>query len=112
MIDPVNHASSKVWVAFASLDQQFNIAVDFEDGMTIADAIEMSQIKKLTNLPEVLQCGIFGIKVQDLAQVIEVGDRVEIYRALTVNPKDKRRKRAAENPVGLYCRGNRFKLSK
>lgn len=102
----------KVWVAFASVDQQFHIAVDFVEGMTVNDAIEMSQIKNLTTLPEILQCGIFGIRVRDLTQLIEVGDRVEIYRALTVNPKDKRRKRAAENPVGLYCRGNRFKLLK
>ncbi len=102
----------KVWVAFASVDQQFHIAVDFVEGMSVADAIEMSQIKNLTTLPETIECGIFGVKVNDLTQILEMGDRVEIYRALTVNPKDKRRKRAAENPVGLYCRGNRFKLSK
>ena len=102
----------KVWVAFASVDQQFHIAVDFVEGMTVADAIEKSQIKTLTTLPETIECCIFGVKVNDLTQILEMGDRVEIYRALTVNPKDKRRKRAAENPVGLYCRGNRFKLSK
>lgn len=105
-------AQAKVWVAFAAIDQQFHIAVEYVNGMTVADAIEKSQIEKLTDLPEQLNVGIFGIKVKELTFILDAGDRVEIYRPLTINPKDKRRKRAAENPVGLYCRGNRFKLSK
>lgn len=103
---------SRVWVAYAAKDQQYNIALDFFEGMTVEDAIVQSQIRQLANLPELLECGIFGEKISSLNHVLEVGDRVEIYRPLTINPKDKRRKRAAENPVGLYCRGNRFKLSK
>lgn len=110
--DQVATTLGQVWVAYAVVDQQFLIALDFVHGMTVSDAIRNSRIETLTELPEKLQVGIFGEKVDSLNQQIEVGDRVEIYRALTVNPKDKRRKRAAENPVGLYCRGNRFKLSK
>ena len=40
-----------------------------------------------------------------------MGDRVEIYRPLTINPKDIRRKRAAKNPVGRFIKGNRFRPS-
>lgn len=101
-----------VWVAYANQDRQFHIAVAFEAGMTALEAIEKSGIKALVDLPEPLSLGIFGVRLKDLQQVLQVGDRVEIYRALTINPKDIRRKRAAENPVGLYCRGNRFKLLK
>ena len=62
----------KVWVAFASVDQQFHIAVDFVEGMSVADAIEKSQIKTLTTLPETIECGIFGVKVNDLTQILEM----------------------------------------
>jgi putative ubiquitin-RnfH superfamily antitoxin RatB of RatAB toxin-antitoxin module len=102
----------QVWVAYAAQDRQFLIAVPFQQGMTALDAIEQSGIRAQTNLPESLALGIFGVRLQDPDQRLQVGDRVEIYRALTINPQDIRRKRAAENPVGRYCRGNRFKQLK
>lgn len=102
-------SGGKVWVAYAALDAQFHIAVDFVEGMTAEQAILASQLAKHTQLPEPLQIGIFGQKV-DLNYVLQSGDRVEIYRALTINPKDIRRKRAAQNPVGIYGRGNRHKV--
>ena len=102
-------SGGKVWVAYAALDAQFHIAVDFVEGMTAKQAILASQLAKHTQLPEPLQIGIFGQKV-DLNYVLQFGDRVEIYRALTINPKDIRRKRAAQNPVGIYGRGNRHKV--
>lgn len=77
-----------------------------------AGIIEDSGIRNQVELPEPLVLGIFGVRLKDVCQVLNVGDRIEIYRALTVNPTDIRRKRAAENPVGLYCRGNRFKQLK
>ena len=99
----------KVWVAYASAEKQFHIEVPFESGMTVSDAIAKSQLADKTTLPEILNCGIFGVKVIDQSQLLQAGDRVEIYRALTINPKEIRRKRAAANPVSRYCRGNRFK---
>lgn len=101
--------AQKVWVAYATDGQQFHLEIEFESGMTILNAIEKSGIQKLTTLTEPLQVGIFGIKVPDLNQTLNVGDRVEIYRALTINPKDIRRKRAKANPSSKYCRSNRFK---
>ena len=103
--------SQDVWVAYAAQDQQFHIRVDYVEGMTALDAIENSGIRQQIELPENLQLGIFGVRLKDLSQILEVGDRVEIYRALTINPKDIRRKRAENNPTSRYCRSNRFKQS-
>lgn len=104
--------SQDVWVAYTAQDQQFNIRVDFVEGMTALDAIDKSGIREQVELPENLQLGVFGVRLKDLSQVIEIGDRVEIYRALTINPKEIRRKRAENNPTSRYCRSNRFKQLK
>ncbi|NNP72786.1 RnfH family protein [Acinetobacter defluvii] len=100
---------AKVWVAYATPTQQFHIEVAFEDGMNALDAIAKSGIQAQIELPEKYQLGIFGIKISDASQQLKAGDRVEIYRALTINPKDIRRNRAKANPVGRYCRGNRYR---
>lgn len=99
-----------VWVAYAAVDQQFLIAVPFIEGMTAAQAIEQSQIRQQVEMTEPLQVGIFGVKVS-LETVLKAGDRVEIYRPLTIHPQDIRRNRAQKTPVGRYRRSNRFKQS-
>ena len=99
----------QVWVAYAAPDQQFHIAVEFSLGMRVKDAIALSQLATQTVLPDQYNCGIFGVKVEDLEQQLEPGDRVEIYRALTINPKDIRRNRAQKNPVGRYQKSNRLR---
>ena len=99
-----------VWVAYASAEQQFHITVEFFEGMTALDAIHKSGLAEQVELPEPLQLGIFAVKI-DEKTVLQAGDRVEIYRPLTINPKDIRRKRAAKNPVGRFAKGNRFRPS-
>lgn len=99
---------SKVWVAYAAEERQFHIEVEFTQGMTIADAIAQSGLAEQVQLPENFNFGIFGVKVKDKMKLLQAGDRVEIYRTLTINPKDIRRNRAKANPVGRYCRGNRY----
>ncbi|MBJ9985753.1 RnfH family protein [Acinetobacter sp. S40] len=101
---------AQVWVAYVAVDQQFLIAVPFVDGMTAAQAIERSQIRQKIEIDDPLQLGIFGIKIT-LDTPLKSGDRVEIYRPLTIHPHDIRRKRAQKNPVGRFQRGNRFKQS-
>ncbi|RSB51330.1 RnfH family protein [Acinetobacter soli] len=98
----------QVWVAYAAPDQQFHLTVAFEAGMTAIEAIEKSGLLLATQLEMPLQVGIFGIRCA-LEQPLKAGDRVEVYRALTINPKDIRRKRAEKNPVGRFQKGNRFK---
>ncbi|MHA3891127.1 RnfH family protein [Acinetobacter sp. GXMZU3951] len=103
---------AKVWVAYATPEQQFHLEVPFQTGMTALDAIEQSGLRQQVELPEVLQLGIFGLHISEPTHLLQAGDRVEIYRALTINPKDIRRKRAAQNPVGRFAKGNRFKQLK
>ena len=69
-------------------------------------AIEESSIAEQVALPEPLQLGVFGSKIA-AETILQVGDRVEIYRALTINPEQIRRKRAANNPVGRLTKRNR-----
>lgn len=101
--------SEYVWVAYASTHQQFHIRVPFSEGMTVLDAIQNSGICAQVTLPEPLKLGIFGVAVKDQTQHLNAGDRVEIYRPLKVNPKDIRRMRAENNPVGRFAKGHRFK---
>ncbi|OBY76187.1 RnfH family protein [Acinetobacter gyllenbergii] len=100
----------QVWVAYAPPEQQFHLAVRFHEGMTAQHAIDASGLAEQVSLPELLHLGIFGSKIE-ADTVLHAGDRVEIYRALTINPKDIRRKRAAKNPVGRFIKGNRFRPS-
>lgn len=101
----------QVWVAYATPQQQYYLAIEFQQGMTVADAIQRSHLATQTELPASFQTGIFGVKVA-LEHILHAGDRVEIYRPLTINPKDIRRNRAANHPVGRYGnKGNRFKRS-
>lgn len=99
-------SEAMIWVAYATSEKQFHLAVPFQPGMTALDAIEQSIIREQVDLPEPLSLGIFGVRLQDQQQPLAAGDRVEIYRALTINPKDIRRRRAEKNPVGRYARGN------
>ena len=99
-----------VWVAYVTEDAQpFYIEVPYQAGLTIRQAIQYSGIQDKVVLPEPFVCGIFGIKIDDLDHLLQMGDRVEIYRNLTINPKDIRRNRAKQNPVGRYQKSNRLK---
>lgn len=87
----------KVEVAFARADQQRLVVVQVNVGSTLRAAIERSGI--LREFPEInldqQKVGIFS-KPAKLDQVLRPGDRVEIYRALVANPKEARKKRAAQ----------------
>jgi putative ubiquitin-RnfH superfamily antitoxin RatB of RatAB toxin-antitoxin module len=84
-------------VAYALPDQQTLIAVTVEAGCTIEAAIDRSGI--LERHPEInlsqQKIGIFS-KVRQLSDVVNEGDRIEIYRGLTIDPKDARRQRAVD----------------
>lgn len=101
--------SEVIWVAYASPEQQFYVAVPYHEGLTALEAIEKSGIQQQTELPKPLKLGIFGVGLDDHQHVLTVGDRLEIYRALTINPLDIRRKRAKKNPVGRFGKSNRAK---
>ena len=76
-------SEAMIWVAYATPEKQFHLAVSFQPGMTALDAIEQSGIREQVDLPEPLFLGIFGVRLQDQQQPLAAGDRVEIYRPLT-----------------------------
>lgn len=87
----------RVEVAYARPERQLILAVDAPPGITVEQAILRSGI--LDEFPEIdlaeQKVGVFG-KATTRDAVLNDGDRVEIYRALIADPKEARRKRAAE----------------
>ena len=87
----------EVEVAYAKPEEQCILTVTGNPGMTVEQAIEHSKI--LEHFPEIdlatAKLGIFS-KVARKDTVLADGDRVEIYRPLIADPKEARKKRAAE----------------
>jgi putative ubiquitin-RnfH superfamily antitoxin RatB of RatAB toxin-antitoxin module len=86
-----------VEVAYALPHQQTILSVRVAPDATVAQAIEQSGILK--KFPELdlasLKAGIYG-KAAKLDAMVRDKDRIEIYRALIADPKEVRKKRAAE----------------
>ena len=86
-----------VEVAYALPEKQVIRAVNVDAGTTIGAAIVQSGI--MMDFPDLeledAKVGIFG-KAAAMTTVLSDGDRVEIYRPLIADPKEVRRKRAAE----------------
>lgn len=84
-------------VAYGLLHEQVLLSVEAESPLTVQQAIEKSGI--LQQYPEIdlgkNKVGIFG-KAAKLDAQLGDGDRVEIYRPLIADPKEARKKRAAE----------------
>jgi putative ubiquitin-RnfH superfamily antitoxin RatB of RatAB toxin-antitoxin module len=87
-------------VAYALLDQQWLLAVEVEEGSTIEAAILQSGI--LQQAPAInlrrQTVGVFS-KRKQLSDVVEDGDRIEIYRPLVIDPKEARRAKAKKARV-------------
>ncbi len=86
---------STIEIIYPTLKKQESLFVEFNKGMTIKEAIEMSGI--LLQFEEIdlkiNHVGIFN-QIKKLNEEVKAGDRVEIYRPLIANPKEVRRKRA------------------
>lgn len=85
----------RVEVVLAMPERQELVTLDVEAGTTLAEAIELSGLPdKFEGFELDLEnVGIFGHKT-DQQQVLQAGDRVEIYRPLIADPKEVRRQRA------------------
>lgn len=88
-------AEIAVEVVYALPESQTLLTVTLPEEASVADAVERSGI--LARHPEIdwprVSLGIFGRKVT-AATRLRPGDRVEIYRPLRVDPKERRRRRA------------------
>lgn len=84
-------------VVFATSEKQVCIPVKLEPPVSIEEAINESGVLDLFSEIDlsVIKAGVFG-KVGKLSQLVEEGDRVEIYRELLINPMEARRNRAVK----------------
>ena len=83
-----------VGVCYAEVDRQLWLRLEVPDDSTIQEAIHLSGV--LTLYPDIdlakQKVGIFG-KIAQLETPVKEGDRVEIYRAITVDPQTVQRRR-------------------
>ena len=86
----------KIGIAYAQPQRQIWFDIELPEGATIQDAIERSGILK--QFPEInletQKVGIYA-KLSKLDAVLSDGDRVEIYRPITCDPKTVPRKAKA-----------------
>lgn len=97
---------ARIEVVYARPDRQRVVELDLREGMTARDAVEASGL--VSEFPEIavrpLELGIHGKRV-DAGCALRAGDRVEIYRPLPDDPKERRRRRAAESQSGRRGQG-------
>lgn len=95
----MDHATDQieVEVAYALPHRQFLKRFYVPSGTTIERAITLSGIRDIfTEIDlEKQKMGIFS-KLTKPGAILQNGDRVEIYRPLLLDPKEKRRKRLTE----------------
>ncbi len=85
-----------VEVAYARPEEQLIVALELPAGSTLRQAVEQSGlVQRFAEIdPQRMKAGIFG-KLKKPDQVLQAGDRVEIYRPLIADPKEVRKQRAA-----------------
>jgi len=88
---------STVELIYATLAQQNVLTISYNKGDTIEDVIKASRLLEI--YPEIdLKTNKVGIynQVKKLDELVNNGDRIEIYRALLSDPKEVRRRRAVK----------------
>ena len=88
-----------VEVAYARPDSQKIVTVIIPEGTTVLQAALQSDICKY--FPEIVlseaKIGVFGkLSANPAAQIVNAGERVEIYRPLIADPKEVRKRRAEQ----------------
>ena len=87
-------AKVDIEVAYALPDTQRIFSLCVADGTTIGSAIQQSGV--LQEFPEInlskLKVGVFS-KTRALTDIVKAGERIEIYRSLMIDPKERRRSR-------------------
>jgi putative ubiquitin-RnfH superfamily antitoxin RatB of RatAB toxin-antitoxin module len=93
----VNADTIPIEVAYAKPEEQIILSLEVPVGTTLHQAVEQSGIlERFAEIdPHTMKAGIFG-KLKKTDQVLQAGDRVEIYRPLIADPKQVRKQRAAQ----------------
>jgi len=83
-----------VEVAYSVAARQVElVALGLPAASTVGDALQASGLLERHGLAiDAVSCGVWGRRCP-LTQMLRDGDRVEIYRCLTVDPKEARRLR-------------------
>ena len=90
--------SIPVEVAYALPDKQRIVKLDVTPGTTALEAATLSKFDELFDelvVGSYLKIGVWG-KASTADRLLAAGERVEIYRALLVDPKELRKARAAK----------------
>ena len=82
-----------VGISYALKEKQIWLELNVPEGSTVNDVISASGIlKKFPEIDlETQKVGIFG-KITKLTNPVSEGDRVEIYRTITADPKKVKRR--------------------
>ena len=85
-----------VEVVYALPHEQDVVTLTLESGATVREALIQSGMAREHSEIDLAQCrvGIYGRRVSG-ETILADGDRVEIYRPLTADPKQARRRRAS-----------------
>lgn len=89
----------RVEVAYAQAHRQWLLSVDVPIGASAAMAVEASGLAAAAGLSEPLELGVFGRRCEPQT-LLRDGDRVEVYRPLSFDPMESRRRRAAKTGRG------------
>lgn len=88
----------KVSLAWAWPETSGEAGISVNDGATIGEVLIQAGLSGAAILPRVVAKGAagFGVwgRVRPKTHVLRDGDRIEIYRQLTADPKEARRTRA------------------
>jgi len=84
-----------VEIVYATADRQELIQLQVEHGTTVVAAIALSSIASMFPDDSLQRCpvGIWG-RLVEKTQVLQDGDRIELYRNLRKDPREARRERA------------------
>ena len=87
-----NLQNLKVEIVFALLGKQTILQLEVPVGSSIEEVVNQSRIKEMYTSESLGSCpvGIWG-EVKERSTLVGDGDRIELYRLLASDPKDKRR---------------------
>lgn len=85
----------KIEVAYAPEEKQYLFEQEVPQGTTVEQALAMSRLLEEFPGLDVSKVGIFSMLAKP-DQVLREGDRIEVYRPLKADPKDRRRKKVEE----------------
>lgn len=84
----------KIELVYVAVDKStVHMTLDLKQGATVFDALNVSGIYETHPETRNMAVGIYAKQVS-LEHVLHEGDRVEIYRPLVLDPKEKRRQKA------------------